>query len=351
MKKLGYFYMLFLCIFSCKNDEEVILFHIDVSQATTLAPPETLYSFTDKFAFGVSIRDTVAFVMQAKSDTSLTAINIKTKSIIQSFGVSGMGPNDICDPIFISSIDHSDVLLQDGRVNKFHKVGFNRNLKRYSVDKFMIYPEKIWRSGESNISRNFISGRKVGRGEKMFYIYDRNNDTVMDIDYYPPIKNLNKELDFNNIYSPSVSLNEERNRIVIGMFFFDMFQIYDLSGNRLKTCCFSDNGIPMFNHSDGMETVMQKCETGLIRSFATKDYCYFLRIARDFSSGSTKFCMLIQIDWEGELINAYHIPDKVLGHFYIDEQNRKMYITRHRTVPDIHVNEVFEIVSYQLKEI
>jgi hypothetical protein len=106
----------------------------------------------------------------------------------------------------------------------------------------------------------------------------------------------------------------------------------------------------MFNHSDDMETVMQKCEMGLIRSFATRDYCYFLRVARDFSSDGTKFHMLIQTDWEGELINAYHIPDSVLGHFYIDKQNRKMYIVRHRIVPDVHINEVFEIVSCQLKE-
>jgi hypothetical protein len=342
--------MLFLCIFSCKNDENLVLFQVDISQATTLASPETLYSFTDKFPYGVSVRDSVVFVMQAKIDTSLTAINIKaTKPVIQSFGVSGKGPNDICDPVFISSIDHTDVLLQDSRVNKFHKIGFDSNSNKYTVNKFMTYPTKLWRSGETNISQNFISGRKVGWGEKMFYIYDKNNDTVIDVDYYPPM-NLNKELDLNNIYAPSVSLNEEKNRIIIGMFFFDMFQVYDLSGNRLKTCCLADNCIPMFNHSDDMGTVMQKCEMGLTRSFATKDYCYFMRIARDFSSGSTKFRMLIQTDWDGELINAYHIPDEVLGHFYIDEHNRKMYIVRHRIVPDVHINEVFDIVSYQFRD-
>jgi hypothetical protein len=76
-----------------------------------------------------------------------------------------------------------------------------------------------------------------------------------------------------------------------------------------------------------------------------------LRIVRNFSSDvATKLSMLIQTNWEGELINAYHIPDNVLGHFYIDEQNRKMYITRHRLVPDAHTMEVFEIVSYQLEE-
>jgi hypothetical protein len=340
---------LFLCIFSCKNDKEVVLLHIDVSQATTLSPLDTLYSFTDQFAFGVSVRDTVAFVTQIKTDTCLTAINIKTKSIIQSFGVSGHGPNDINMPLFISSIDYSDVLLEDAVTNKFNKIDFDRNLNRYSVSKFMTYSDKIWRSGETNISRNFISGRKVGNG-KMFYIYDKNNDTVIDVDYYPPM-NLNRELDFNNIYAPSVSLNEEKNRIIIGMFHFDMLQVYDLSGNRLKTCCFSDNCIPKFNKSDDMRTVMQQCEMGLIRSFATRDYCYFLRIARDFSSDvASKLSMLIQTNWDGELINAYHIPDKVLGHFYIDEQNRKMYITRYRLVPDDHTMEVFEIVSYQLEE-
>jgi hypothetical protein len=145
------------------------------------------------------------------------------------------------------------------------------------------------------------------KNEKMFYIYNRNTDIVIDVNYYPPIKGLNKELDFNNIYSPSISLNEEKNRIIIGMFFFDMFQVYDLSGNRLKTCCLSDKCIPKFYQSDDMATVMQQCEMGLIRSFSTRDYCYFLRIARDFSDNKdTKFHMLIQTDWEGELINAYY---------------------------------------------
>jgi hypothetical protein len=349
MKKNWCFYILFLCIFSCKNDEEVVLFHIDVSQATTLASPEVLFSFMDEFPSGVFVRDTVAYVTQSKTDTFLTAINIKTKTVIQSFGTSGQGPNDITEPTFIPSLDHSDVLLQDAVKNRFNKIDFDRKLNRYSVSKFMTYSPNIWRSGETNISQNFISGRKVGNG-KMFYIYNRNNDTVIDVDYYPPIKGLNKKLSFNHIYSPSVSLNEEKNRVIIGMFHFDMFQVYDLLGNRLKTCCLSDNCIPKLTQSDNLGTVMQQCEMGLIRSFPTRDYCYFLRIARDFSTDDIKWSMLIQTDWEGTLINAYHFPDNVFGHFFIDEQNRKMYIIRHRIVPDIHVNEVFEIVSYQLEK-
>jgi hypothetical protein len=215
----------------------------------------------------------------------------------------------------------------------------------------MTYSTKIWRSGETNISQNYISGRKVGNG-KMFYIYNRNTDTVIDVDYYPPIKTLNKELDWNHIYAPCVALNEEKNRVIIGMFLFDMFQVYDLSGNQLKTCCLSDKCIPGFTRSDDMETVMQQCEIGFVRSFSTKDYCYFLRLARDFSTEvvSVKWSMLIQTDWNGNLIHAYHFPDDVLGHFFIDEQNRKVYIVRHRIVPEVDVNEVYDIVSYQLEK-
>jgi hypothetical protein len=270
--------------------------------------------------------------MQIKTDTCLTAINIKDKAIIQSFGTSGHGPNDVNMPTFISSIDHSDILLQDGIANRFNKIEFNPSLNQYTVSKYMTYSHKIFRSGETNISQNFISGR-----------------TVIDVDYYPPIKNLNKRLDFNYIYAPSIALNEGKNRIIIGMFHFDIFQIYDLSGNRLKTCYLSDKCIPEFYKSEDQETVMQKCEMGFIRSFSTKDYCYFLRIARDFPNNKTKLHMLIQTDWEGELINAYYIPDEVLGHFFIDEQNKKMYIIRHSIVQESAVNEIFELVSYQLQ--
>lgn len=30
-------------------------------------------------------------------------------------------------------------------------------------------------------------------------------------------------IDLNNLYAPSIAMNEEKNRVLCGMFFFDMF--------------------------------------------------------------------------------------------------------------------------------
>jgi hypothetical protein len=270
------------------------------------------------------------------------ALNLNTQHIIQSFGTSGYGPNDITSPNFIFSINNLDVLLQDGFAKRFNKVDVNKQTNQFEIKKYMDYSDRIFQSGETNISENFIAGRKVGNG-KMFYIYDRNYDVVIDVDYFPVIKNLNRNIDFNYIYAPSIALNAEKNRVFAGMYFYDMFHLYDLSGNRIITCRFSKNCIPSFDSNDLMENILQKCNVGIIRSFPTKDYCYFLRIRRDRVEN-----MLVQINWDGELVNVYNIPDEVLGQFYVDEKEKKLYIVRHNLVPEFHISEVFEIVSYSL---
>jgi hypothetical protein len=271
------------------------------------------------------------------------ALDLNSKQIIQSFGISGHGPDDVIFPRFILSVDHTDVLLQDGFAMKFNKVYFNEQKNQFAVEKYMDYPIEIFRSGETNISENFIAGRQIGTG-KLFYIYDRRSNIEKTIDYYPKVKGLSANLDLNYIYAPTIALNEEKNRILSGMYFFDMFHVYDLSGNRIKTCYFSKNFISSFDRKVSMANIGQKASVGLVRSFPTKDYCYFLRVRRDRTDN-----MLIQVNWDGDFINAYSFSDEIEGQFYIDEEERKLYIIRHRINPENYVEELFEVVSYSLK--
>lgn len=347
MKKEVFLFM-FLFIFSCQNMKEKEFTPIDLANAFAIDSPEVIYSFPDKYPTDISIRDTIAFIIQIKSDTCLMALNLNTQQIIQSFGISGHGPNDIIFPLFISSINDIAVLLQDGFAKKLNIIDINERTKQFAVKKYMDCPNQIYPSGETNISENFIVGRKVGRNERMFYVYNRSTDNVTEIDFYPKLKQLNPnrlnpDIDLNYLYASSIALNEERNRILSGMYFFDMFHVYDLSGNRIKTCYFSQNYIPSFSSNASMEDIIQKCNMGLIRSFPTKNYCYFLRAKRDSVDN-----MLIQVDWDGNFINAYHITDDIQGQFYIDEKDNTLYSIRHRIMSD-GIEEVFEVVSYSLQ--
>ena len=102
------------------------------------------------------------------------------------------------------------------------------------------------------------------------------------------------------------------------MYFFDMFHVYDLFGKRIKTYSFSKNYSLSLYRGVTMENIVQKCSEGIVRAFPTMDYCYFLRIKRDHVDN-----MLIQVNWDGELINAYRTSDEIEGQFYIDEKRKK----------------------------
>jgi hypothetical protein len=340
MKKIAICLFLFSLIVSCKNKETEFTY-IDLSQISILNSSDVLYSFDDKYPVGVSIRDSFAYIIQIKSDTGILVLDMNAKQIIHRLGNIGHGPDDIIRVDFMPSIENNDVLLEDGSVKKFLKIDFDSGKKIFTLKKYMDYPDIISPSGETNISKNFIAGRKVGKG-KMFYIYNRNTNSMIEVDYYPVIKNLIH--DPNYIYAPTIALNEEKNRIMAGMYLFDMFHLYDLEGKRIQAFCFSENCIPRFDSNDMMQDI-QKCNAGLIRSFPTNDYCYFLRITGNRLTDETEN-MLLRVDWDGKLINAYKIQDNIEGQFYINEKEKKMYIVRN-AVKSLQ-NDIYEIVSYKL---
>jgi hypothetical protein len=236
-------------------------------------------------------------------------------------------------------------LLEDGNLKKILKIEIDNidNNKTFTLKQHIDYPERIFLSSEINFSDNFVVGRKISKG-KMFYIYKMGADLINDIDYYPLIRNLKH--DPNYIYAPTLALNEEKNKIVVGMYFFDMFHLYDLNGNRIKSFCFSENCIPKFESDDLMQD-LQNGYSGIIRVFPTNDYCYLLRITGEPLTNNNEK-MLIKINWDGELIKVYKIQDEIEGQFYISEKEKKMYAIRHFI--DAEEKEIYGIVSYSLDE-
>jgi hypothetical protein len=326
---------------SCKRELSEFIY-IDLSEASTLDLSETLFEFDDKHPVSVCLKDSFVFIIQVQADTCIMVLDLRTKQLICQFGIIGHGPTDFISPNFITSLHSPDILLEDGSVKKIMKIDIDNRRQMFTLGKAMEYPDQIFMSGENNFSDHFIVGKKVLGGGKMFYIYNRNTDSIIDIDYFPVIRNLKH--DPNYVYSPCVSFNEEKNRIVVGMYFFDMFHLYDLTGKRIKTCCFSEDCIPALESDDLMKDV-QNCHAGFIRTFPTNDYCYLLRIIGNRITGKTTH-MLLQLNWEGELIHAYKIQDEIEGQFHIDENKGKMYAIRYFVNSDM--NDMYEIVSYSL---
>jgi hypothetical protein len=326
---------------SCKKEGEEFT-RLDLSETSILNISEHFFEFDDKHPVSIHVKDSFAFILQVQSDTCVIVLNLNTKQVIQYLGAVGFGPGDLIRPDFITSVDNPDVLIEDGNLKKMWKIEADKKQNNFVFNKFADYPEKIFPSGENNVSENFIVGRKVGRG-KMFYVYNRNTDSIIDIDFFPVIKDLKH--DPNYIYAPALALNEEKNRIVAGMYFFDMFHLYDLNGKRIRTFCFSENPVPTLNSGD-MTSDLENCRARIIRAFPTENYCFLLRIVQQSPADDITENTLIQIDWDGNLINTFHVKDAMEGWFYIIENERKMYAIRHVIKGD--EDEIYEIVSYEL---
>jgi len=340
MKKLIAFISICVAIIACRDSKSDYAI-ADLSQnISVLKPKEILYSFDDAWPASVAIKDSLIYIIKVQSDTCISVLNMNTKTILCNFGIVGHGPNDIISPDFISTVDNASIFIEDTPTQNIMTIERDVNNEAFILNKYIDYPNKIYPSGETNLSEHFIVGRRIRVG-KMLYIYNRITESIKEVDYYPIIKELKH--DPNYIYAPTLALNESKNRIIAGMYLFDMFHVYDLDGNRLKTIAFSDVSIPSFDSKDMMADI-QKCKAGITRSFSTRDYCYLLRIIGDRIIDDLQF-MIIKVDWDGNVVKTYRINEKIEGQFYVDESSDKLYAIRHIILDQ---QELFEIALYQL---
>lgn len=337
MKKSICLFALFILI-SCNLPKNEFIY-IDLSKSIVLDSAETIFDFEDKYPVSVKISDSLLFIIQIKSDNCMMALNLNSKKVSDSFGHIGHGPNELINPNFILSTDDFGVLIEDGDSRKIMKL--HQDSDTFKFVEYIKYPDPIFISSEINFSNNFIVGRKVDALEgKMFFIYNRNTGALFEEDHFPKLKD--PISDSNYTFAPAIAFNEHKNRIVAGMYFFDMFHMYDLNGKYIDTFCFSEKNTP--NVKNGLLD-LQDGYSGIIRVFPTDDYCYLLRITTKPVDNRVEK-MIIQINWKGELINSYRFVDDVSGQFYVDEASRKLYIIRNYI--NSEDNEIFGIVSYNL---
>lgn len=338
---MRYILLIFCIIFSSCNKNYTEKFHqLNLSNHSIIDSTTTIIEFDDKYPVSLAAKDSLLYVICVKSDTCLHVVNLNTKKLMTSLGTVGHGPNDLINPNFILSLNHSKILLDVGNLNKIVRIENNAGQIELSED--IPYPEPIFLSSELNMSTNYIVGRKVDSLEgSMFFIYNKNTNQLIKSDCYPSLSTPVK--DKNYVYAPVLALNESKNRIIVGMYFFDLFHIYDLSGNRIKTFSFSEKYTPHIDKKGGF-IHLEDGYTGIIRAYPTKEYCYLLRSEKDKNGDSSE--MLIQIDWEGNLIHSYKFKDHVSGQFYINEDSNTLYIICNYIRSDDE--DIFAIISYNL---
>lgn len=327
-------------LFSCSSEKQEE--RIEVTDILTLDSAEVVYDFVDKYPVSLSKIDSLLYVISIKSDTCMSVINLNTKNMLCSFGPVGHGDNDLLNPNFILSIDSDDLLLDVGNLRRIVDVDY------YEQDSIVMndleYPDLIFLSSELNMSDKYIVGRKIDAyDDSMFFIYNKKKEKIISVSCFPMLNY--SILDYNYTYSSVLALNENKERIISGMYFFDMFHIYDLSGNRLKTIKFSDDCYPQVDRDLGRIDFTKKYN-GIVRAYPTQNYCYLLRMINRNAKGFPQY-MLVQMDWEGCIRRCYMFNDSVSGQFLVDEVHNKIYIIKNYIDDD--GEEVFSIVSYKLE--
>lgn len=342
IKRVLYF-IFCVFIFSCTSVDDDFDF-VDLSKSTTLQSPETILRFDDKYPVSVKVKDSLLFVIYVKADTCVEVYNIETKRKIKSLGPVGHGADDLINPNFILSADNDRVLLDEGNLRKIVEIAKD-DAGDMRLKDYIPYPDSLLISSETNLSEKYIAGRKVDANDgNLFIVYNRDTGKILEAEC--PFT-LNEPIaDYNYTFASIVALNERQNRIMVGMYFFDLVHVYDLEGKHINTFKFSERCIPDVNKNT-RRLALENGYSGFIRCFPTEKYCYLLRMTTDPAAGKTEK-MLVQTDWNGNLVHSYRFADNVSGQFYIDEPTHRLYIIRNSW--DAAINEeVFEIVSFKLK--
>lgn len=318
----------------------------------TLDPRPIYQSESEYFTDIESVNDSILAITQRQNDTCIILLNLHSGTIDSQVGFRGHGPDDLLDPSFIPNLrKYIDgyVYIHDINSKKFLKMNF-KNKNTDSLFEKLNYPEAIFPSVNLNYSDSFFIGRKAEVNEKkMFYIYNKITGSVTGVDH--SLK-LEENLDNKDYYLASnLGLNTKKNRIITGMYFLDIIQLYDLSGNLIKTITFSENDIIPKIDTKSRSFNFSKGYRGITKIYPTKNFCFLRRdevipIFQDDEIIENRKNSIIKMDWDGNIIRVYYIKDLLIGSFCVDNSAENLYAIRNRIE---HNTEYFDVVSYKLE--
>lgn len=329
--------------FSCSNPAESVY---DFTKARTLSVADTLFRFDTEMAAGVSASNNTAFVLLVDADTAIVALNMDTKKIVSRLGRVGNGPNEVLGPAFITAVqDFGHILLSD--INSKQILEIKQNGNNFQLNHFIPYPNELFPASNLSISKHLIVGRGVSyASNKMFFIYNYHTKSKIEIDVHPVFEDIK---DANYYCAANTALNEDKKRIIAGMFFLDMFHVYDTNGAIVKTVYLSKDYTPEIDKKN-KSFLIEKGTKGITRLFPTKNFCYMLRkveLPDVHAAGSmNKTYFLLKADWDGNIKDSFRITDEIIGDFFVDEAKNQLLAITHST--QSLDKEFYDVVRYDL---
>lgn len=349
MKNLLYI-LISLVGMSCSEKKSDV--YVEIAGYKTLANPETVIRFDDKFPVYLDLKDSVLFIVNRNSDKCMAAVDVRTGRIIKELGTKGNGPNDVFGPEFIVNnpvMDAVDSFLYFADVNKYRFLKVNAmDTAKMNFEILSEFPSEIYPSGNINFSDSIIVGRRISSAvNEMFFIYDREGRKMQPIGYYPAVKNLTNDLTY--FYASNVAANKSENKIIAGMYFFDMLHVFDFKGNRLKSFSFSEKAVPEVNVESGILD-LQGGYTGFSLTYPLEKHIYLKRneVSTELVNGEqqeTAQTSVLKFDWDGNLIDAYKF-DRNVNWFCVNREETELYAISNLVENDL---EYYDILRYGLK--
>lgn len=346
--------VIFIPLVSCVNRKSEQAIEVgDLSDkykgmaVSDLKAVDTIYSFTEDFP--VEIRDAgdKMVLVFAKQDTELQILD-KEKRVVTPVAVAGNGPDDVNSPSFFQN----NYITDDGKVGLYD---LNRNeLVFVSADSATIskkpLPDMLVRESCVNYFGNEAVSYAVMKTDNFFKISDLKANSSKDIPYpyklseesWEKIKSLPGYL------APIIYADKKKNRIILAQYYFDMYSVYDMEGNFIKSVSLSDEN---FDVDSAIDSYYALDENGYIRyapGAVSDEFVYLKRMKMVPDLKAQKYNKvensIVKLDWDGNPPEIIVVPEG-LGGFCIDKDGNIIAIVNSAD-EDGKDTESYHIVRY-----
>ncbi|WP_148296644.1 hypothetical protein [Phocaeicola paurosaccharolyticus] len=326
MKKYLYiFCILQLCSCSSINKKNCIIEenNIEKTNSVRITTNEALY--VDK----VFADDSLLYLINRKTDSFLYVYNKFDFSFKCCFGNLGQGPDDFQFPFFLESkqIQKNVLKLYDVNLVSFKNIDIDKMQKKekdaiisVSMPKYIIGSPNLYMTNDSI----FIGNMDNSQG--LFFTYNSIRNDLKWINF--PKELIQPENDFSVMNMNRVAINEDENRIVSAMCYYNLFFLYDMNGTLKRTVQL------------GKEKIIPKIidkqiisEDNLIisRDIASSNKYVFILVEnvkeKDFENLNNKHSKIIVLDWDLNYIKTYKLPHYAISVYFDKFAERIIYTT------------------------
>lgn len=316
-----------------------------------IIPTDTVFSFVDEYPVNIETTGDSIFLIFAMQDTTIKVIDTETKTIVKSLGIKGNGPEDILSPVFLYNryiTPENDLTLTDPNIRKIIKISLHDlTLKKEDM------PTYLHNKSSINFFNNTIVAYPIIPDNYMFSIIsldEKQSEHRVTFPFNVNEDNKNKISAMPTYFATNINANIEKQRIIISMYYFDAYYVYDFDGNIISKFNLSDCE---FNINTCIKKYFNLDKRGNIRytrGYCTDKYCYLRRLEEipdtDMGRYITTATKIIKTDWNGNPLAILNVPDGFKA-FCIDENEDILAIVNSQRNEK---NEYFDIIRFKQPE-